>query len=102
MNDLISRQTALEIIRNLYPSEPFMPMNRKRWKEKYKPYIECEKALERLPSAQAERPKGKWIPHKSIFGGLGERVYTCNRCGYNIGFHTENFCPECGSRMRGK
>ncbi len=47
-----------------------------------------------------ERKMGKWIPHKSIFGGLGERVYTCNQCGYNIGFRRENFCPNCGADMR--
>ena len=52
--------------------------------------------------AKQERPKGEWIPHKSIFGGLGERVYTCNQCGYNIGFHIENFCPDCGADMRGE
>lgn len=54
-----------------------------------------------LPTVDlVERKRGKWIPHKSIFGGLGERVYTCNQCGYNIGFHTENFCPSCGADMR--
>ena len=52
MSDLISRQAAIELMHTLYPSAPFMRMNRKRWEEKYKPYIECEKALERLPSAQ--------------------------------------------------
>ena len=94
MNDLISRQTALEIIRNLYPSEPFMPMNRKRWKEKYKPYIECEKALERLPSAQAERPKGKWIDcNWSI---------RCSECDYSMPWAVRNFCPNCGADMRGE
>ena len=46
-----------------------------------------------------ERKTGKWIPHKSIFGGLGERVYTCDQCGHNIGFHMENYCPNCGSQM---
>lgn len=53
-----------------------------------------------MPSAQHERKTGEWIPHKSIFGGLGEKVYACNQCGYNIGFHTENFCPSCGADMR--
>lgn len=52
-----------------------------------------------MKDAQPKRPKGEWIPHKSIFGGLGEKVYTCNQCGYNIGFHTENFCPNCGAHM---
>lgn len=46
-----------------------------------------------------ERKTGKWMPHESIFGGLGEPVYTCDQCGHNIGFHSENFCPNCGARM---
>ena len=50
--DLISRQAAIELIHSLYPSAPIMRMNRKRWEEKYRQYIEIEKALERLPSAQ--------------------------------------------------
>ncbi len=54
MDDLISRQAAIELIHSLYPSAPIMPMNRKQWKKKYKPYIEAEKALEMLPSAQPE------------------------------------------------
>lgn len=48
--------------------------------------------------AQPERESIKWIPHKSVFGGLDERVYTCSKCGYNIGFHVENFCPNCGGK----
>lgn len=54
MDSLISKQAAIELIHSLYPSAPIMPMNRKWWKEKYKPYIEAEKALEMLPSAQPE------------------------------------------------
>ena len=59
MDDLISRQAAIELIHSLYPSAPIMRMNRKRWKKKYKPYIEAEKALEMLPSAE---PEPHWIP----------------------------------------
>lgn len=51
---------------------------------------------------QLKRGKGKWIPHKSKFGGPGEKVYTCNKCGYNIGFRQENYCPHCGADMRGE
>lgn len=54
MNDLISRQAAIELVHSLYPSAPIMRMNRKRWEKKYKPYIEAEKALEMLPSAQPD------------------------------------------------
>lgn len=56
------------------------------------------KILEYLPTAQPERESIKWIPHESIFGGPDERVYTCDKCGYNIGFHVENFCPNCGGK----
>ena len=73
MSDLISRQAAIELIHTLYPSAPFIRMNRKRWEEKYKPYIECEKALERLPSAQPEIIRCKdckhYEPHVSCAGG---------------------------------
>ena len=54
--------------------------------------------IDALPSAQPERESIKWIPHESIFGGPDERVYTCDKCGYNIGFHVENFCPNCGGK----
>lgn len=54
MSDLISRQAAVELIHTMYPSAPIMRRNRERWEKKYKPYIEAEKALEQLPSAQPE------------------------------------------------
>ena len=57
MDDLISRQAAIELIHSLYPSAPIMRMNRKQWEKKYKPYIEAEKALEMLPSAQSKITK---------------------------------------------
>lgn len=59
-----------------------------------------ERVLKEQPSAQPQRMKGRWVPHKSVFGGLGERVYACERCEYNIGFHKVNFCPNCGADMR--
>jgi len=46
-----------------------------------------------------ERECGHWIPHKSVFGGLDEKVYTCDRCGCNIGFSKTNYCPDCGAKM---
>ena len=55
----------------------------------------CLEWINQVPSAEPKT--GHWVPHNSIFGGLGEKVYTCDRCGHNIGFHVENFCPNCGS-----
>ena len=48
------------------------------------------------------RSHGKWIPHQSKYGHEGEMVYTCDCCGYNVGFHKENFCPNCGSYNGGE
>lgn len=62
----------------------------------------ADKPLKELPSAQPQRMRGRWIPHKSKFGGEDEKVYTCDQCGHNIGFHAENFCPNCGADMRGE
>lgn len=56
MSDLISREAVIELIRSLYPSAPIMRMNRKRWKKKYEPYIEVEKAIEMLSSAEPKTP----------------------------------------------
>lgn len=70
MNDLISRQAAIEIVHSLYPSEPIMRMNRERWKERYKPYIEAEKALEMLPPAQSKLREGTWIEKGALLDTL--------------------------------
>ena len=58
-------------------------------------------AVNMQPTIQPERVEGEWIPHKSKFGGLREKVYTCDKCGYNIGFRRENYCPNCGAKMKG-
>lgn len=85
MDSLISRQAAIELIHSLYPSAPIMPMNRKRWKKKYKPYIEAEKALEMLPSAQPEIIRCKDCKHRYVedmiwhcpFGLMGGENFFC-------------------------
>lgn len=54
-----------------------------------------------LPSVMPKQAEGEWIPHKSKFGGDDEPVYTCNKCGDNIGFRKRNFCPNCGAKLEG-
>ena len=83
MDDLVSKTVLIATI------EKEAGMNIPEW---------LRNTIMNAPPARSKT--GKWIPHKSIFGGLGERVYTCDQCGYNIGFHTENFCPECGAKMQ--
>lgn len=59
---------------------------------------EIYKVIDEQPTINSERESIKWIPHKSVFGESDERVYTCSKCGHNIGFHVENFCPNCGGK----
>jgi len=98
MDDLISRQAAIEAIDAVFPVDPM--------KSEYAQGIACGAALaktyvEQLPSAQPERKKGKWI-YKNF-------VWFCSECdnsptkgmGYVQG-HDElyDFCPHCGADMR--
>ena len=104
MEDLISRQGAIELIHSLYPSAPIMRMNRERWEKKYKPYIEAEKALEMLPSAQPERKNGRWVKHDT-----GHSIYyDCSLCGCvapctevsdSFIWKLSTYCPDCGAKM---
>ena len=75
--DLISRQAAIKLIHSLYPSSPIMRKNRERWKERYGQYIEVEKALEQLPSAQPEEQHGR------VFKGIV------------VEYQSYNTYPEC-------
>ncbi len=63
--DCISRQAVIEFIQSLYPSAPIVRWGRELWKEKYKQYIEVEKALEMLPSAQPEQ--NGWVHIDDIY-----------------------------------
>ena len=56
----------------------------------------AEKCLNVLPSAQLERPKGKWI----VSHIPDSMLWECNQCGFDCGAHSFNFCPNCGADMR--
>ena len=92
MSDYISRQEAVDLLEEL---------ETKRLKGDvsllYAPMI---KGLKKLPSAQPERKKGKWIlPNNPIAVSLNEWI--CSECKYLIdGKH--NFCSNCGADMRGE
>ena len=67
--------------------------------EKYSDKL-WQKAYER---GKADRPSGEWIDRSDggrILNPWWEN-YECNRCGY-YGSGTWNFCPSCGSKMRGE
>lgn len=98
MDDLISRQAAIDAL------------------AKFVPYAICDESTEsytngltdaynlilQLPSAQPERKKGKWIPVTNGRGG-----FECDEChNYAPSFQDgvewlSDYCPNCGADMRG-
>ena len=110
-DDLISRQAAIDALKNI--SDPYVPHpgNDIYW---------CVKAIEELPSVEPVgnseqlRPKGKWEYEK--INSYSERTY-CSECGSHAPFeyvtddhygrhaHGEiwktNYCPNCGALMEG-
>ena len=98
MSDLINRKSALKALRPIMRKSDY--------------FYEMLKAIQDIPSAQSERKKGKWI----IKGNpkTGWYSITCPECGEDvtstapcIGFYpnvkvTWDYCPNCGTDMRGK
>ena len=83
MDDLISRQAAVDAVNSLtYPSS----------------LVDVKRKLIELPSANPERKTGQWLPSR-------DRDYNECSCCHRI---TEpqvvayKFCPYCGAEMRGE
>ena len=105
MDDLISRRQAIDA---LGEAPKYKPRIIKTYAEgRNDQWFDDVAKLTLMPSAQSERRKGKWNTyyHSDI-----EFSHSCNQCGYSapyqmIGgkvFQREwNFCPNCGSDMRG-
>ena len=102
MNDLISRQAAID----LFPNDAL------EWDTKggyIAPHL-ARRMIEELPSSQSERKTGKWKGYNAdnpkwqrtdgtpIFLVCSE----CNGSVLNNGSAHWNFCPNCGTDMRGK
>ena len=98
MDDLISRQAAIDAIDECYCGGEDSCGD---------PWIYKENAVEAIemvePSPSAEPKRGKWI--KTARWG---RVYYCDQCrnyldfdGVNAGRGSTNYCPNCGCRMDG-
>lgn len=88
MNDLISRQAAINAVMDEFKRVPTTA-------------IRAKTRLESLPAAQPQRMRGRWI--KSDTDG-----FVCSVCrnGYKMqptimGEPMFEFCPCCGAYMRG-
>ena len=112
MNDLIKRMDALVAIRNLYPAKPkidFMDTI-SNWRQKNRQYMECERAIEELPSAEPEQKKGEWIHGRELSREMIGNVITaifyegweCSECHCLVQEEREplwKYCPYCGAKM---
>ena len=104
MNDLISREAAIDALKKRYNDPSRMAK-----------LEELVWAVEAVPSAEPERKTGKWIDEK--INSYTSRTY-CSECGSSAPFVYESndyygnhahgetvktkFCPNCGADMRGK
>lgn len=92
MDDLISRQAAKQAVDRIFLGETSVLRMRFRLLDYF----------DKMPSAQVEQKKGKWL---AKWSGDGEVLLEeiCSECGIVIedniptGF---NFCPNCGADMR--
>ena len=85
MDDLISRQAAIDAIWSATPSDELVQGA-------------IEEEIWELPSAEPDRKKGKWIKedrHAAIY------KYCCSECkAYHRAMY--DYCPSCGADMRGE
>ena len=81
VGDLISRQAAIDALIKWYGCEPT-------------DIGAFENIIEKLPSAQPERIRGRWIEKPHVHG-----VAYCSLCDYELHTNDTNFCPNCGAKM---
>lgn len=97
MDDLISRQAAIDaFLTELTKRERKNLLH--TWSTVEVKYFVVD-MLEKSPSAQPERKKGKW--KRRIVDSGYNADWICSECGYRVktDFVNYNFCPHCGAKM---
>ena len=100
MDDLISRQAAIDALDKRFDSIPM---------EQTTEILLLRKDLRGLPPAQPHRMRGKWTYGEDEYGIDG---YHCDKCGFFVPWDYTHkfidfikdyhFCPNCGADMRGE
>lgn len=108
MDDLISRQEAIDALFELYEYQRDIDPTQAADLVRQGIYL-AEKKIEQLPSAQTEWKKGNWVYGEDEYGIDG---YHCDKCGFFVPWdyahkfisyiEDYNFCPSCGADMRGE
>ena len=91
MNDLISRQAAIDVMAEL--------QGRAYTKAELKGISKAWKRIKQLPSAEPVT-HGKWIDRNGATVAPFWERYECSLCGARS--NDSNFCPNCGADMRGE
>lgn len=110
MDDLISRQAAIEAIQEPYDeAKKLWTMVqdveiKTRMGQAIATYLEIVKMLNKLPPAEPERQQGEWNREvlENTSGGT-YYVWRCSVCGFAQLLPLKmNYCPNCGADMRGE
>lgn len=103
MNDLISRQAAIDAIcKACANSDDYVECVERRPESTF-----CDEivALRKLPSAEPKQKTGKWITKSNTTPWYTEWWYACSECGQSplrdrYGQEAlSGYCPNCGCRM---
>ena len=119
---LVSINDVLKVTTKVEKIHPYKVVGDR---DSYSPYNEgwsdcvslIESYLEKLPSAEPERKKGKWIKVHGYVTPGGDPVWKCSECGKGIhvyGIEAPSYnrdytdghqwvaCPNCGADMEGE
>lgn len=98
MDDLISRQAAIDALFELYEYQRDIDPTEAADLVRQGIFL-AEKKIEKLPSAQPERERGKWDTFFSDSYKVHKIGVECSCCGYRTQERT-NYCPNCGAKMK--
>ena len=109
--DTIYRQAAIDAMTEFY--KDLLGDEEPKLDERTALYVDLKLLVERLPSAQPERKRGKWTEKHHAYSDEESVIEEwqscrCSECGrydtrpYMYYFSEPNYCSYCGADMRGE